>query len=183
MGQYAGKEVVQVYVRDKVSSIMTPVKMLKGFQKKLLLPGEKKNFEILIPVKELYLTDNQGNRYLESGEFEIMVGSSSEHIHGKLSIYAGNYTRRKKQAIINDKLSQSGRKIVTVCGTIRDIQATPISGVQIKAGDKVTYTDKKGTYIIKIKENSYVKFYKEGYQEQVIHVNGNSDINLRLIRE
>lgn len=183
IGQYEGKEVVQVYVSDKVSSIMTPVKMLKGFQKESLLPGEKKELEILIPIKELCLTDNNGNRYLENGEFEIMVGASSEHIYGKLSVSVGKYLAEKVQSAVNDKLSTSGRKVVTVNGTVRDIQATPISRVKVHVDDKVVYTDENGAYCISIKENSYVKFSKEGYKEQVIHVNGDTDINLRMFKE
>lgn len=63
-GKMEGKEVVQVYVRDMVSSIMTPVKQLKAFTKVDLRPGESKRVQLSIPISELCLMDNQGKRFL-----------------------------------------------------------------------------------------------------------------------
>ena len=88
-GERAGKEVIQVYVRDVFSTVMTPVKQLKGFKKLELLPGQTKETIIKIPVHELYLTDNSGNRYLEPGEFELQVGTASDCIFFNLPIYVG----------------------------------------------------------------------------------------------
>lgn len=89
VGKRAGKEVVQVYVRDVVSSVVTPVKQLKGFSKVELEPGESKVVEISIPIKELYLTAEDGSRYLEPGEFELMVGGSSSDIAHTITVYVG----------------------------------------------------------------------------------------------
>ena len=54
-GQRTGKEVVQLYVRDLVSSVVTPVKQLKAFAKPELKPGEQKEVILKVPVSELYL--------------------------------------------------------------------------------------------------------------------------------
>lgn len=79
-GDRNGKEVIQVYVNDIFSSYTTPVKELKGFEKVELNKGEKKNVSIEIPVKELSLVNGDFERVVEAGEFEIMVGNSSDNI-------------------------------------------------------------------------------------------------------
>lgn len=79
-GNVSGKEVIQVYINDKVSSVTTPVKELKGFKKVQLNPSESKTVDFSIPIEELGLWDKDMNYVVEPGEFEIMVGSSSEDI-------------------------------------------------------------------------------------------------------
>ena len=82
-GKYAGEEVVQLYMRDKVASIVRPVKELKGFQKIKLAAGESKTVTFTIDNENLsfYHTDLQFAS--EAGEFDLMVGSSSEDIRLK----------------------------------------------------------------------------------------------------
>jgi beta-glucosidase len=79
-GKLAGKEVVQLYIRDLVGSITRPVQELKGFQKIELAPGETKNitFEITPELLKFYNGDLKLD--WESGEFEIMVGSNARDI-------------------------------------------------------------------------------------------------------
>lgn len=79
-GAVTGKEVVQVYINDKISSVTTPVKVLKGFQKTAVNPGETTTLSFSIPCKELGLWDKNMNYVVEPGEFEIMVGASAEDI-------------------------------------------------------------------------------------------------------
>jgi beta-glucosidase len=86
IGAVAGKDVVQVYVNDKISSVTTPVKVLKGFKKVKVNPNESAIINFLIPCKELGLWDKNMNYVVEPGEFEIMVGASSEDIRLKDSI-------------------------------------------------------------------------------------------------
>jgi beta-glucosidase len=76
-GNRAGTEVVQMYIRDCVSSVTRPVKELKGFQKVLLKPGEKKSVSLEITPELLAFFDLQMKFTVEPGEFEIMVGNSS----------------------------------------------------------------------------------------------------------
>ena len=87
----AGKEVVQLYVRDVVSSVMTPVKQLKAFKKISLEPGETKTITLEVPMHELWLTDEQGNRFAEDGEYEIMIGSASDDIRLRHSIVMSRF--------------------------------------------------------------------------------------------
>ena len=77
-GKRKGKEVVQLYLRDKYASITRPVKELKGFELLELLPGEKKIVDFELTEKELGFYDNKGNWILEKGDFEIFIGGNSQ---------------------------------------------------------------------------------------------------------
>jgi len=76
-GKRAGTEVVQMYIRDCVSSVTRPVKELKGFQKISLRPGETRTVALDITPESLAFYDIRLNYVVEPGEFEIMVGSSA----------------------------------------------------------------------------------------------------------
>ena len=76
-GTREGTEVVQVYIRDVVSSVTRPIKELKGFQKITLRPGEKKTIRFDITPDRLAFYDVNMKYVVEPGEFFIMVGNSS----------------------------------------------------------------------------------------------------------
>ena len=79
-GDRAGKEVVQLYVRDMFASVVTPVKQLKAFRKVSIESGETETVRLEVPVKELFVINDRMERVVEPGEFEIQVGSSSDNI-------------------------------------------------------------------------------------------------------
>jgi beta-glucosidase len=79
-GSADGKEVVQLYVRDKVSSVVTPIRELKRFEKVFLKAGESKTVTFNLPVEELALYNAEMKKIVEPGEFELQIGSSSENI-------------------------------------------------------------------------------------------------------
>jgi len=76
-GARAGDEVVQMYIRDEVSSVTRPVKELKGFQRITLAPGETKTISIEITPEHLAFFDIDMKHVVEPGAFRVMVGSSS----------------------------------------------------------------------------------------------------------
>jgi beta-glucosidase len=76
-GTLPGDEVVQMYVRDLVSSVTRPIKELKGFTKIHLLPGESQTVALTIGPAQLSFTDIHKQWVVEPGEFDIMVGNSS----------------------------------------------------------------------------------------------------------
>ncbi len=80
-GKRYGAEVVQLYIRDMISSVTRPVKELKGFKKVRLEPGEKKKVELIVGPEQLSFLDKNLDKVVEPGVFEIMAGSSSENIH------------------------------------------------------------------------------------------------------
>jgi len=79
-GTRAGKEVSQLYLRDLVSSVTTPVMRLAGFEKVELRPGESRRVTVNIPVSEMALWNVRMKRVVEPGDFDVMVGTSAEDI-------------------------------------------------------------------------------------------------------
>ena len=80
-GNVNGSEVVQLYIKDIQSSIDRPVKELKGFKKVNLNPGEEKVVEFTIDKNALSFFDPKTKEWTaENGEFEILIGSSSQDI-------------------------------------------------------------------------------------------------------
>ncbi|MCE5345168.1 MAG: glycoside hydrolase family 3 C-terminal domain-containing protein [Bacteroidales bacterium] len=79
-GKRAGSEVVQLYINDVISSVTTPVKELRGFEKVTLNPGEKKRVEFTLTPDHLSLLDQNLKKIVEPGIFKVMVGSSSKDI-------------------------------------------------------------------------------------------------------
>lgn len=76
-GTRAGEEVIQLYIRDRVASIVRPVKELKGFKKLSFAPGEKRVVSFSLAVSDLGFFDAEGQFLFEPGTFEIFVGGSS----------------------------------------------------------------------------------------------------------
>ncbi len=79
-GQVAGDEVVQLYIRDLVSSVTRPVKELKGFHRVHVGPGETKRVSFTIGSEQLRFYDREMRRVVEPGEFELMVGANSRDV-------------------------------------------------------------------------------------------------------
>lgn len=82
-GKYAGEEVVQLYLRDKVGSVVRPVKELKGFEKISLNPGETKTVKFIIDNEKLSFYNHKLEFGSEPGEFDLMIGASAEDIRLK----------------------------------------------------------------------------------------------------
>ncbi len=76
-GDYAGDEVVQLYIRDKFSEVTRPVKELKGFKRVSLKPGEERVVDFEINPDMLAYYNLKMNWVVEPGDFKIMLGSSS----------------------------------------------------------------------------------------------------------
>ena len=79
-GKYAGEEVVQLYLRDKVGSVVRPIKELKGFEKVKLNVGETKTVKFVIDNQKLSFYNQKLEFNSEPGDFDLMIGSSSEDI-------------------------------------------------------------------------------------------------------
>ena len=82
-GKYTGEEVVQLYIRDRVGAVVRPVKELKDFQKIKLQPGESKTLNFAIDKEKLSFFNDKLQWIAEPGEFDLMIGSSSEDIRLK----------------------------------------------------------------------------------------------------
>ena len=76
-GRRAGDEIVQLYIRDLVSSVTRPIKELKDFKRISLAAGESKTVEFVITPEKLSFLDLNMKSVVEPGWFDIMVGTSS----------------------------------------------------------------------------------------------------------
>jgi beta-glucosidase len=86
-GTVRGDEVVQLYIRDEVSSVTRPVKELRGFQRITLDPGETRTVHFTLGPAELSFLNRDMRRVVEPGTFRIMVGGNSvDLIETKLEV-------------------------------------------------------------------------------------------------
>jgi beta-glucosidase len=79
-GTRAGDEVVQLYLRDVVSSVTRPVKELRGFERVSLKPGEKRTVTFTLGPDALALIDQKMQKVVEPGRFDVMVGTNSTQL-------------------------------------------------------------------------------------------------------
>lgn len=79
-GNYDGEEVVQLYIRDVVGSVVRPIKELKGFQKIMLKKGERREVKFIISVNDLKFYNDALKYDWEPGEFRIMIGPNANDL-------------------------------------------------------------------------------------------------------
>jgi len=82
-GNYDGEEVVQVYLKDRVGSVVRPIQELKDFRKLMLKAGESKLIEFDSAAEKLSFYNNDLQWVAEPGVFDLMIGSSSSDIRLK----------------------------------------------------------------------------------------------------
>ncbi|HZU00672.1 MAG TPA: glycoside hydrolase family 3 C-terminal domain-containing protein, partial [Ktedonobacteraceae bacterium] len=93
-GQRAGKEIVQVYVRDVQARLQRPEKELKAFSKVHLQPGERKTVTLSLARDALAYYDDLAREWIaEAGEFEVLVGTSSQDIRARATFILTATTR------------------------------------------------------------------------------------------
>jgi len=112
IGGRAGKEIVQLYVRDDESSVIRPVQELKGFEKVALAPGEEKTVEFTLEKRAFaYYNTELADWHVETGDFTILVGKSSRDIRlsGKVRVES----------------TVQVKKVFTMNSTLGDIMADP----------------------------------------------------------
>lgn len=117
VGKRAGKEIVQLYVQDNESSVIRPVKELKGFEKVELAPGEEKTVSFTLEKRSFAFYDTElADWRVETGEFTIHIGKSSRDIQ-----LSGTVTVESTAQI---------KKVFTINSTMGDIMADP-KGAQV----------------------------------------------------
>ena len=87
-GKRQGDEVVQLYVRDKYSSVIAYDSVLRGFERVSLNPGETKQVTFELTPEDLQLLDRNMQWTVEPGEFEFMIGASSKDIKLRKTVKA-----------------------------------------------------------------------------------------------
>lgn len=101
-GKIRGKEIVQVYVRDTEKSVIRPDKELKGFDKIELDAGEEKTVTFTLDKRAFaYYNTEIKDWYVESGEFEIVIGKSSQQIVLSEFVTVNSTSKTKKKFDMN----------------------------------------------------------------------------------
>lgn len=148
-GKRAGDEVVQLYIRDVLSSITTYEKNLAGFQRIHLEPGEAQELSFTIDRKHLELLDADMKWVVEPGDFVLMAGASSEDIrlNGTLTVEA--YQTRAKAIE-----AQKPAKRVSASTNPEDVENVLDEKIntawQGNKGDYITFALKNGAKVDKV---------------------------------
>lgn len=96
-GNIAGKEIIQLYVRDLQCKVPRPIKELKGFTKIYCEPGEKKTVTFVLDKRSFaYYNVDISDWYVDSGRFEILVGAGSDDIRLTTEVFVESTTVIKK---------------------------------------------------------------------------------------
>lgn len=186
-GDRDGKEVVQVYVRDAVSSIVMPVKELKAFKKIFIRAGNSEEITLEIPRSELRLTDNDGFAFYEDGDFIIEVGTASDNIAHTLRIYAGKGKAADTNSCVKNAEKVSHRpvgKSMKVSGMTRDIQSTPVADVKIYSawsGKELGTTDKDGKFSVTVQSDDTLLFKYKDNNATEVKIEGRRSIAVKLL--
>lgn len=183
-GSIEGKEVVQLYINDVVSSIVLPVQQLKAFQKVSLKPGETQEVTLRVPVQELAFYNREYKKVVEDGEFELRIGTGADNILWKKVITVG-------QKQVNNKLTETSNieenttekvgKRILVSGIVRDVQASFLEGVKIsiKNSKNFVVSNYKGEYAIKVKTGDIMVFSVKGFSDKEVKVTTN-EVNVKM---
>ncbi len=135
-GKRAGDEVVQLYTRDLISSIAGYEKLLNGFDRIHLNPGESKRVELILDPQDLAIINRHRERVVEPGDFDVIIGASSvkDHLKGRLTIVPPN--QGKVLPIREEKASATN--VVTA-------SSNPKQAINaIDGDDKTTWTAQAG---------------------------------------
>ena len=182
-GDVAGKAVPQLYVRDMYSSVATPVKQLKAFNKVYLQPGERARVALHFAVADLAFTDEKGDSRVEPGDFELQVGESSDSILLRDTINIGGMSVDKAEQMVQTVAVKTKGRIIKITGVVRDVQATPIEGVEVySAGSKrvVALTAKSGKYTAEVASDDVLIFRRSGLIDESLQVDGRKAINVKM---
>jgi beta-glucosidase len=79
-GDYKGDEIVQLYIKDRFASVVRPIKELKAYKRITLDAGEERQLTFKLPIEHLSFYDVDNKLVVEPGEFDVLIGSSSEDI-------------------------------------------------------------------------------------------------------
>ncbi len=186
-GKTAGSEVTQLYVHDVQSTVFKAEKELKGFEKVFLQPGEEQKVELTLDKRSFaYYSVKNKDWCVESGEYEILVGSSSRDIRLTKVIYIAsdykeiNYPADKLKGyyIKDGQLDTSDEAFTALYGSELPTKIRPAKELYTWSS---TINDMRGTLIGKI-------IYKKGMEEMKRQVPGDDEnailaqnMNIRML--
>ena len=130
-GNMAGKEVVQLYVKDCISSAIRPEKELKGFEKVFLNPGETKTVTMELDKRSFaWYNTELHDWFAASGEYKLLVGTSSRDIHLEGRIHLNSSQELPMHVHMNTTLGELFRNPKT-SETTKELTAKYISAMNV----------------------------------------------------
>lgn len=95
IGNFDGDEVVQLYVKDEISTVVLPNKLLKQFKRIHVKAGEEQKIELKLSAEDFSLFDPLNNQVAEKGSFQLLIGSSSAdfQIKGKVTLTMDHFIK------------------------------------------------------------------------------------------
>lgn len=185
-GERSGMAVPQLYVRDLVSSVATPVQQLKAVGKVSLQPGESARIPLHVAIKDLALTNERGETRVEPGEYEWQLGDAADHILMRDTLLIGQESTVLPPEQITQQPTRptyASDQVITVEGCVRDVQATPVKGVEIYSQAKASvigHSRSDGTYRIEVPANDILTFRRAGYIPERVSVEGQTDLQVKM---
>lgn len=148
-GRYSGDEVVQLYLKDVLSSLTTYEKRLVGFERVHLAPGETKEVHFSLDRKQLELLNAEMKWVVEPGDFRLMAGASSEDIRLSGTLTVEDYqTRIKKQEVSKSDNRVTASTNLQEAGNVLDGKNS--TAWQGNKGDYITFALNDGARIDRI---------------------------------
>lgn len=185
-GIYDAKEVVQLYVNDVVSSVITPVQQLKAFKKVFIKAGETKTVILKLSISELFLYNKNFDKTIEDGDFELQIGTSSDKILIKKTITIGELPKISNNNLEALNIADSAQvtEQVTIIGTIRDVQSTviPYATIKVKGAGTFVTSDAMGKYMINATKGLVLEISHENYETRYVKIENANTINVTLTK-
>ena len=188
-GSRAGQEVVQVYVRDKKASVVTPVQELKAFDKVALAAGQSRRLTLRVPVDDLALYDRQMRRVVEPGDFELRIGSASDDIRLRCTVTVQSDSAAAYAPVVAapaqspaaPAVAKKKGKVVAIHGMVTDVQANPIEGATVTCGKATTRTDVHGRFTLRAHPADTLHVSGAAYSPALVPIDGRRTVNVRLM--
>ena len=161
IGDMAGKEVVQLYVSDQTHSAERPVKELKGFAKVMLEPGEETTVKMELDKRAFawYSTELK-DWYAATGEYELLIGASSNDIRLKKKVYITSTDLIPLQVDHNTSISEllENPKTNGIIMSLLDQMVQYMNSVQTEGEGEAAQTV-QAEQLIKMVESSPLRFF------------------------
>ncbi len=185
-GNMRGKAVPQLYVRDKVSTVATPVKQLRAFDKVDIAPGESAVVTFEVPVASLSLHDRDMRETVEAGEFMLFIGESSEDVRLTDTVTVADGTDEYSEYVSGSDETAVRPGLggyVKVCGTVRNVQAAVLPSVTVSSVSEPSLsavTGRDGRFELDVRLNDRLVFSLDGYSDVVVDVRrgGETDVDM-----
>lgn len=181
-GNAAGKEVVQLYVNDVESTIFRPEKELKGFNKICLEPGEKKTVKFTLDKRSFaYYNVNLKDWNVESGDFLIIVGSSSRDIKYAHKVHVKSITGYD---FTNDDLREYLPDYYNIdkISEISKIEFVKLFGTTINESNYNKKPYNRNSTVDDIKDNFIGKILYKQIMKQVKNMAAGNEYQLQMLQ-